>query len=59
MYEEIKNSIISHNNNNKALGSDFIPNDDFKKWLTYDKPVMLGNEEILKSIFRLCVYFLG
>ena len=55
-YEEMKISIKSLKNN-KAPGSDFITNEDFKKWLTSDDPEILGNEAILKSIFKVICTF--
>jgi len=43
-YKEFKNSIMSLKNN-KAPGSDFLTNEDFKKWFTSDDPEILGDQK--------------
>ena len=55
-YEEFKNSIMSLKNN-KAPGSDFLTNEDFKKWLTSDDPEIFGEELVLESIYKVISNF--
>ena len=55
-YEEFKKSIMSLKNN-KAPGSDFLTNENFKKWFTSDDPEILGEELVIESIYKVISNF--
>ena len=57
-YEEFI-SVCKSLKNNKAPGSDFLTNEDFKNLLSLDDPEILGSTDILKKVFEVISSFWG
>ena len=57
-YEEFI-SVCKWLKNNKAPGSDYITNEDFKNLLSLDDPEILGSTDILKNVFKVISSFWG